>query len=100
MQIRGGEFLDGIVNLFSAAGLNNNYVSYSTFDEAEEGMAVLAGGLDKRFGFAYSRSNNIGHMIVATYDATQQSCLYYDHQIDADGQLDASQGIGFHLFPQ
>jgi hypothetical protein len=100
MQVQGGVQLDAIVDLFRDAGLNSNYVSYATFDEAENGMAALAGGLDKRFGFRYDRSNNTGHMVVATYDATDQTCEYHDHQINADGQADASRGNNFHVFPQ
>jgi hypothetical protein len=100
MQVAGGVYLDAIVDLFKAAGLSSTYHPYSTFEAAETGMAELAGGLDKKFGFRYDRSNNTGHMVVATYDATEQEFEYYDYQIDADGRDDASRGQNFHVFPQ
>jgi hypothetical protein len=100
MQVRGGVALNEIVALFDDAGLNSNHVEYTTFNAAESGMATLAGSQDKRFGFGFDRSNGTAHMIVATYDATGRSCKYYDHQINADGRLDASQGNNFYVFPQ
>lgn len=100
MQIAGGSPLPGIVSLFRTAGLSSTYQSYTSFENAERGMVELAAGLDKTFGFAYERSGGAGHMIVATYDATDQEFTYHDHQSDTDGHDDASRGSAFHVFPQ
>ena len=101
LQNRGGASLDAISALFNAAGLTPTYVTFYDLEAVTDHLHDTSGGLDRRYGLAFTRGDSSGHMVVANWNATDQAFSYTDYQMNpsgADAAGDVATGREFHLF--